>query len=655
MSRAINLPSQSVKLTNVAIVRLTIQSKRFEIACYKNKVLDYRNGLETDLSEVLQTSNIHVFTNVTKGQFASSTDCIAAFGAVKGKSQDDMAIHILLHGKSIQVSEMERQQLYDATLLQIATHIATTCINPNTGIPYTTSQIKHALTSSSSLSAASSATDASHPNQNQNHDNTKKKGKKNNKKANSNTSSSTSAAATSSANPNEPNYQHFVIQPHKPMKQQYLQAIKYLQYNHILPIVRASMELIWHYPTKYDSMVIQILQELHIPMSIDPNNVINTSGASVTTTTFKEFNHEQHQHDRQEPSVTDAMSTLTINTGEEPNAKSTTTTDSSDVMMSRTMIVDPSLYRILQEYTPMNDSNSNTANKVIVPNSRIEILRQQVFQKQQLPPPQTQSSFNEPTSTSNVPQKQSIDDADSNSSDNDDDSDTNHERRPTRRNHLQQLRFDDDDDDDEDDDDTDTHTDVGKTGPKNKRDITEENEVDEGNDDVEDDSDDQLQQQIRGRNKKSNDKKKKKKHLQLVQSQMVDEHAVSAETTHGRSKTGHHKTSKKNVHNTDEQNVQVDETSTIVESFGNAYGDGNNTNNITTTGTSTTEKPHFTCNTCIGIENAFHTTAEYRAHYRSDWHRYNQKLKSCQATPISYSEFITCDAQSFFNTSNDEF
>ena len=255
MSRAINLPSQSVKLTNVAIVRLTIQSKRFEIACYKNKVLDYRNGLETDLSEVLQTSNIHVFTNVTKGQFASSTDCIAAFGAVKGKSQDDMAIHILLHGKSIQVSEMERQQLYDATLLQIATHIATTCINPNTGIPYTTSQIKHALTSSS---AASSATDASHPNPNQNHDNSKKKGKKNNKKANSNTSSSTSAAATSSANPNEPNYQHFVIQPHKPMKQQYLQAIKYLQYNHILPIVRASMELIWHYPTKYDSMVIQI-------------------------------------------------------------------------------------------------------------------------------------------------------------------------------------------------------------------------------------------------------------------------------------------------------------------------------------------------------------------------------------------------------------
>ena len=225
MSRAINLPSQSVKLTNVAIVRLTIQNKRFEIACYKNKVLDYRNGLETDLSEVLQTSNIHIFTNVTKGQFASSTDCVAAFGPIKGKSQDEMAVQILLHGKSIQVSEMERQQLYDTTLLQIATHIASTCINPNTGVPYTTSQIKHALTSSS----FSSATDVSRPNQNQSHDNKKKKTKKSNKKPISNVL--TTAAATSSSlnhnTANEPNYQHFVVQPHKPLKQQYLMACKY--------------------------------------------------------------------------------------------------------------------------------------------------------------------------------------------------------------------------------------------------------------------------------------------------------------------------------------------------------------------------------------------------------------------------------------------
>jgi len=32
-----------VKLTNVAVVRLKKAGKRFEIACYKNKVMSWRN------------------------------------------------------------------------------------------------------------------------------------------------------------------------------------------------------------------------------------------------------------------------------------------------------------------------------------------------------------------------------------------------------------------------------------------------------------------------------------------------------------------------------------------------------------------------------------------------------------------------------------
>jgi len=38
--------------------------KRFEIACYKNKVINWRNGVEKDLDEVLQTET--VFSNVSK-------------------------------------------------------------------------------------------------------------------------------------------------------------------------------------------------------------------------------------------------------------------------------------------------------------------------------------------------------------------------------------------------------------------------------------------------------------------------------------------------------------------------------------------------------------------------------------------------------------
>lgn len=65
MSR-IFTPTNQIRLTNVAVVRLKKGGKRFEIACYKNKVVSWRNQVEKDLDEVLQ---MHVvYTNVSKGQ-----------------------------------------------------------------------------------------------------------------------------------------------------------------------------------------------------------------------------------------------------------------------------------------------------------------------------------------------------------------------------------------------------------------------------------------------------------------------------------------------------------------------------------------------------------------------------------------------------------
>lgn len=65
MSR-INTPTNQKLLTNVAVVRSKKAGKRFEIACYKNKVLSWRQGVEKDLDEVLQSHT--VFLNVSKGQ-----------------------------------------------------------------------------------------------------------------------------------------------------------------------------------------------------------------------------------------------------------------------------------------------------------------------------------------------------------------------------------------------------------------------------------------------------------------------------------------------------------------------------------------------------------------------------------------------------------
>lgn len=33
------------RLTNIAVVRMKKHGKRFEIACYKNKVVNWRNGV----------------------------------------------------------------------------------------------------------------------------------------------------------------------------------------------------------------------------------------------------------------------------------------------------------------------------------------------------------------------------------------------------------------------------------------------------------------------------------------------------------------------------------------------------------------------------------------------------------------------------------
>ncbi len=98
----INQPSNQIKLTNVSLVRLKKAKKRFEIACYKNKVLEWRNGIEKDLDNVLQ---INVFLNVSKGQTAPSADLAKAFGPKT--SVNDIILEILSKGE-LQVGEKER-------------------------------------------------------------------------------------------------------------------------------------------------------------------------------------------------------------------------------------------------------------------------------------------------------------------------------------------------------------------------------------------------------------------------------------------------------------------------------------------------------------------------------------------------------------------
>ncbi|KAF8823908.1 SBDS protein C-terminal domain-containing protein [Lentinula edodes] len=135
----INQPSNQIKLTNVSIVRLKKGGKRFEIACYKNKVQEFRNGVENNLDDVLQISN--VFMNVSKGEVAKHGDLKKAFGTTE---ISEIVSEILKKGE-VQVGEKEREHDQSALRKEIATLVAEKCVDPATQRPYPVGMIEKAM------------------------------------------------------------------------------------------------------------------------------------------------------------------------------------------------------------------------------------------------------------------------------------------------------------------------------------------------------------------------------------------------------------------------------------------------------------------------------------------------------------------------------
>ncbi|XP_031767434.1 ribosome maturation protein SBDS-like [Galleria mellonella] len=132
-------PTNQVRLTNVAIVRLKKGGKKFEIACYKHKVLPWRNQLEQDINEVLQTQTI--FLHVSKGQAAKKEDLINIF---RTNDSTEICKEILKNGE-LQISDKDRQSQIVSLTKDIATSIADKCVNPNTKRPYPVSVIEKAM------------------------------------------------------------------------------------------------------------------------------------------------------------------------------------------------------------------------------------------------------------------------------------------------------------------------------------------------------------------------------------------------------------------------------------------------------------------------------------------------------------------------------
>ena len=112
---------------------------RFEIACYKNTVVAWRDGFERDLDNVLQTTR--VYTNVSKGVFAKEEDVLRAFG-----TKDESAVcEIILNQGELQVSDKERKVTLENIFRDAVTVLVEKCVNPETNRPYPPGVIERAL------------------------------------------------------------------------------------------------------------------------------------------------------------------------------------------------------------------------------------------------------------------------------------------------------------------------------------------------------------------------------------------------------------------------------------------------------------------------------------------------------------------------------
>ena len=112
---------------------------KFEIACYRNKVQDYLNGSETDLSEVLQAEG--VFTSVANGELAKLKDLKECFGSSNFQT---CAREILQHGQQ-RLTEKEREHTLESMYADVISQVCASVMDAATGMPLTPSQISSAL------------------------------------------------------------------------------------------------------------------------------------------------------------------------------------------------------------------------------------------------------------------------------------------------------------------------------------------------------------------------------------------------------------------------------------------------------------------------------------------------------------------------------
>ena len=125
--------------TNISIVKLKLGKSRFELACYPNKVQDYRDKKEKDINEVLQAKEI--FTNAIKGDLVPKKVLKEVFP----KMSYQEIIKLILDKGDIQTGEKEREEGISNIKRYISNIIVQKTYNTDNGLPFPQDMITKAL------------------------------------------------------------------------------------------------------------------------------------------------------------------------------------------------------------------------------------------------------------------------------------------------------------------------------------------------------------------------------------------------------------------------------------------------------------------------------------------------------------------------------
>ncbi|KII61416.1 Ribosome maturation protein SBDS [Thelohanellus kitauei] len=131
-------PTNQIRFTNVAVVRHKIKGKKFEVACYRNKIAGWRSGIETKLEDVIQSNQ--VFKDVATGSIATKKELLETFG-----TEDIVSVikKILTNG-TYQMSDKEREEALSSIFKTVASTITSSVVSPQNNM-YPQSMIEKAL------------------------------------------------------------------------------------------------------------------------------------------------------------------------------------------------------------------------------------------------------------------------------------------------------------------------------------------------------------------------------------------------------------------------------------------------------------------------------------------------------------------------------